>query len=96
MNKEISIFIKAEKWWKQEIQKVFNDLFDKSLWSIKKMAELSLVLDNRRKANLDNEQVYVLYCMLWSEIWQWSSNLSTDEYNEFCKLSGFSSIIKIN
>lgn len=92
----LNTFIQAEKRWEAQIKQSFNDLFDKCLWSIEKMADLSLVLDDRLKNSLNNKQLYVFYSMLQSEIFQWCDSLSADEYNKFCKLSNNSSIIKIN
>ena len=80
--------IEAEKWWEQRIEQVFNELYDECLWSIKKMAELSIILREREKANLDNKNLSIFYVMLQAKIFQWCDNLNNKEYNEFCKLSG--------
>lgn len=96
MNKElIDKFIKAEQIGEQEIVKLYDKLFEKSKKDYKKLAELSLVIDNRVDENLNNDRYSSLYiAMSASIIWWANEKFNTDEYDKFCWISDNYSIIK--
>ena len=96
MEKEINnSFIEAEKLWEREIEKVYNDFFNKFQNDYEKMAKLMLVVKDRLDYHIDDEKLSILYIQLRAKITA-RSNENLDEYelDDFCKLADNYSIIK--
>ena len=95
MNKEIyDKLIDAEKVGEGKTIALLSEFFNEYQSNYKKMAELLVVIKNRLKNNVDNEEYFNIYLDFWGKITAWSNDtLSEENFNNFVELSHNYSVI---
>ena len=88
MNKEIYLKIaNAEDEWESKIKEVFNELLKKYKNDYKKIAELFLVIEDRKIELIFDDKFRFMYQDLECEILDCAQKLSESDYEEFRNLA---------